>query len=167
MSRDGSVQGTVLTAGPVSARIHLSGQIIGSVLMAELLDATALQPGRTFEGRVLDVDLEQGFALLGAAGAPDYRLSSAQREAADQITIEASKRSSTGSAPTVLTADRVRILRSVLAAAFSLWSPRIAVIWMMSRNAHLSGASPIDVLAIDGPREVIEALDAVASGSYA
>jgi hypothetical protein len=38
---------------------------------------------------------------------------------------------------------------------------------MHSQNAHLDGARPMDVLALRGPDEVLEALDATIAGSYA
>jgi uncharacterized protein (DUF2384 family) len=55
----------------------------------------------------------------------------------------------------------------VLAQVRLVWAPGIAEDWMRSANAFLEGARPIDVLALRGPGEVLEALAAVRSGAYA
>jgi uncharacterized protein (DUF2384 family) len=47
-----------------------------------------------------------------------------------------------------------------------LW-PDQAGDWMTSPNAHLGGATPIDVLALRGAAPVLEAIDALATGAFA
>jgi hypothetical protein len=48
-----------------------------------------------------------------------------------------------------------------------VWAEPVAEVWMVSANAHLGGARPVDVLALSGPAEVLAALDAVEAGGYA
>jgi len=48
----------------------------------------------------------------------------------------------------------------VLARVRQVWAEPAATTWMTSSNAHLSGARPIDVLALHGPGPVLDALDA-------
>jgi hypothetical protein len=40
-------------------------------------------------------------------------------------------------------------------------------VWLHSANAYLGGARPIDVAAIRGPQEVLDALDEAVSGGFA
>lgn len=58
-------------------------------------------------------------------------------------------------------------LEHVLARTRLVWSEPAATTWLTSANAHLSGARPIDVLALRGVGPVLEALDAGAWGSAA
>jgi hypothetical protein len=55
----------------------------------------------------------------------------------------------------------------VFARAALIWEPRVIADWLTGSNAFLDGASPIDVLRTRGPVDVIAALDAEASGTFA
>lgn len=55
----------------------------------------------------------------------------------------------------------------VVARLHQLWTPDVAEIWLQSPNAHLGGATPLDVLRQRGAREVLLAIDAEAEGAYA
>lgn len=62
---------------------------------------------------------------------------------------------------------RIIDLDHVVARAQMVWEPDIALDWLRSPNSHLDGATPLDVLELRGPAEVLDALDAVLSGAYA
>lgn len=55
----------------------------------------------------------------------------------------------------------------VLVRLQQLWEPEVADIWLGSPNAHLGGATPLEVLRQRGTAEVISAIDAEAQGAYA
>lgn len=55
----------------------------------------------------------------------------------------------------------------VIARLHQLWAPDVAAIWLESPNAHLGGATPLDVLRHRGTTDVIRAIDAEAQGAYA
>jgi hypothetical protein len=55
----------------------------------------------------------------------------------------------------------------VINAASSVWDAQIVPTWLRSRNGHLNGARPIDVLYLRGGAEVLDALFAEASGAFA
>jgi len=58
-------------------------------------------------------------------------------------------------------------LEHVLARARLVWAEPAASTWMTSANTYLGGARPVDVLRLQGPGPVLEALDATAWGSAA
>ncbi|MCL2787140.1 MAG: hypothetical protein FWD59_01375 [Micrococcales bacterium] len=58
-------------------------------------------------------------------------------------------------------------LDHVVARATCLWPAPVAKTWLISSNAFLSGARPVDVLRSRGSTEVIAALDAALAGAYA
>lgn len=45
--------------------------------------------------------------------------------------------------------------------------PEQAVQWLQGNNPHLNFARPMDVLVLKGPSKVLDAIDALSSGSYA
>jgi hypothetical protein len=55
----------------------------------------------------------------------------------------------------------------VLARVRLVWAEPAATTWMVSANAYLEGARPIDVLTVHGPGPVLDALDAGAWGCAA
>ncbi|WP_438354640.1 antitoxin Xre/MbcA/ParS toxin-binding domain-containing protein [Microbacterium sp. CJ88] len=60
-------------------------------------------------------------------------------------------------------ASDIAIVRGRLAA---LWTEPAIDVWLTSANAHLDGARPCDVLALEGLAAVVEAVDVeVAGGS--
>ena len=48
----------------------------------------------------------------------------------------------------------------VLARARLVWGEAAARTWLVSANAYLGGARPVDVLELSGPVLVLEALEA-------
>lgn len=62
---------------------------------------------------------------------------------------------------------KVLDLDYVVRRLHQLWTARVAEVWLRSPNAHLGGASPIEVLRRRGVAEVISALDAEAEGAFA
>lgn len=58
-------------------------------------------------------------------------------------------------------------LEHVLARVRLVFAEPSAGVWMTSANTYLSGARPIDVLALSGPGPVLEALDAQTWGGSA
>lgn len=58
-------------------------------------------------------------------------------------------------------------LEHVLARTRLIWAEPAASTWLTSANAHLGGARPVDVLRLEGPGPVLEALDAAAWGGAA
>ncbi len=55
----------------------------------------------------------------------------------------------------------------VIVRLHQLWDAEVAAIWLESPNAHLGGATPVDVLRQRGTQDVISAIDAEAQGAYA
>jgi uncharacterized protein (DUF2384 family) len=58
-------------------------------------------------------------------------------------------------------------LDHVMALAIQTWHPAVVMDWMTAGNGFLEGARPIDVLLQRGSAEVIDALKASLSGTYA
>jgi hypothetical protein len=69
--------------------------------------------------------------------------------------------------PGAVAARNLLDLDHVMGRAIQVWTPEVAARWMSSSNAHLDGATPIDVLVTRGPNEVVSALDATMSGAFA
>ncbi|MEO9026964.1 MAG: hypothetical protein ABI329_07915 [Candidatus Tumulicola sp.] len=63
-------------------------------------------------------------------------------------------------------ARRVADLHYVLSRAFQTFQPSTALRWLVASDPFLDAARPIDVLVLQGPARVIEALDAHESGAY-
>lgn len=57
-------------------------------------------------------------------------------------------------------------LDHVLARAMLIWAPEVAIDWLVGSNSYLDGARPLDVLRTRGTAEVLEALEAAASGAF-
>lgn len=55
----------------------------------------------------------------------------------------------------------------VVTRLHQLWVPDVAATWLQSPNAHLGGATPVDVLRQRGAADVVRAIDAEAEGAYA
>ncbi len=55
----------------------------------------------------------------------------------------------------------------VMSLVLRAMSPELAGVWLVSPNAHLGGARPVDVLRIEGYRRVADAVQAYAEGAYA
>ncbi|CPV66638.1 antitoxin Xre/MbcA/ParS toxin-binding domain-containing protein [Mycobacteroides abscessus] len=68
--------------------------------------------------------------------------------------------------PGARTAPLLIDLDHIVARARLVWGDRAAINWLNGPNSYLSGARPIDVLQMQGPARVLEALDAEAWGSY-
>ncbi|MGI8946640.1 MAG: antitoxin Xre/MbcA/ParS toxin-binding domain-containing protein [Ornithinimicrobium sp.] len=69
--------------------------------------------------------------------------------------------------PGALTAPLLIDLEHVLARARLVWAEPAASVWIDSANAHLGGATPADVLRLEGVGPVLRAVDAAAWGSGA
>lgn len=69
--------------------------------------------------------------------------------------------------PSMAVAPLLIDLEHVLARVRLVWSGNAAVIWLESANVYLGGSRPIDVLRMQGPGPVLEALDAAAWGGAA
>ena len=70
-------------------------------------------------------------------------------------------------APSARSRKHVLDLDYVLSRLEELYEPSVAARWLESPNSFLDGASPMDVLLLEGPAPVIEAVDATIAGSYA
>jgi len=57
--------------------------------------------------------------------------------------------------------------REVVLRLLSLMVPGAAMLWLEGSEPFLDGARPIDVLAIDGPAPLLEALAAIQQGGFA
>jgi hypothetical protein len=55
----------------------------------------------------------------------------------------------------------------VLSRLLRTMSARLAGIWLVSPNAHLGGARPVDAFRLAGHRLVVDAIDAYADEAYA
>jgi uncharacterized protein (DUF2384 family) len=63
-------------------------------------------------------------------------------------------------------ARRVADLHYVLSRAFQTFAPETAMRWLISSDPFLDEQRPIDVLVLQGPSRLIDALDAHESGAY-
>lgn len=66
--------------------------------------------------------------------------------------------------PTPRTGVSQAELDRVLVEVRQVWAGNAAMIWMTSANAQLEGNRPLDVLAVEGPGPVLQALEAGAWG---
>jgi tetratricopeptide (TPR) repeat protein len=57
-------------------------------------------------------------------------------------------------------------LEMILRHARLVWEESVAQDWLSSPNCSLGGARPLDVLALEGPDEVLAAIEAAAAGAY-
>jgi hypothetical protein len=64
-------------------------------------------------------------------------------------------------------AARLVDLDHVLARLLLVWDQSVVLDWLTGSNAFLQGARPIDVIATRGTNEVVDAIEAEASGAYA
>lgn len=64
-------------------------------------------------------------------------------------------------------ARRLVDLDHVVARALLVWDREVIPDWLTSPNGHLGGATPLGVLATQGPSSVLDALDAVEAGGFA
>lgn len=64
-------------------------------------------------------------------------------------------------------ARRIVDLHYVFARAFQTFKPDTAMRWLTGNDPFLENQRPVDVLVLQGPARVIEALDAHESGAYA
>jgi uncharacterized protein (DUF2384 family) len=63
--------------------------------------------------------------------------------------------------------SRITNLRFVLTRAFQVMHADEVGPWLTEPEPLLGGSIPLNVLAIDGPARVVEALDAIVSGAFA
>jgi len=64
-------------------------------------------------------------------------------------------------------ARRLRDVTRVVLAATEIWHEEVVLTWLRSPNGYLGGARPINVIVLEGPSEVLDVLDAAASGAFA
>ncbi|MGH3725742.1 MAG: antitoxin Xre/MbcA/ParS toxin-binding domain-containing protein [Mycobacterium sp.] len=57
-------------------------------------------------------------------------------------------------------------LEHVISRARLVWGEQAAATWLESASSYLGGARPLDVLLSEGPGRALDALDAVAAGSF-
>ena len=62
---------------------------------------------------------------------------------------------------------RIVDLHDVLTRILRVYSREAAAMWLVGSEPLLSGARPIDVLAMEGAAPVIRAIDGIAAGAYA
>jgi len=58
-------------------------------------------------------------------------------------------------------------LDHVVGRLLLVWDKSVIGDWLLGRNAFLGGARPIDVLAMKGAAQVMEAIEAESAGAYA
>lgn len=68
--------------------------------------------------------------------------------------------------PSIENQRRVIGMDHVVELASLIWTENVARDWLDGSNVHLDGARPIDVLTMEGPVRVLEALEAALEGSY-
>lgn len=57
-------------------------------------------------------------------------------------------------------------IAAVRAGLRELWTDPVIDVWLTSSNSHLDGARPVDVIALNGVKSVMDAIDVeVAGGS--
>lgn len=64
-------------------------------------------------------------------------------------------------------ADRLHELVEVLDALASLYTSDVFASYVTGHNAHLSGARPVDVIALGDYEEVLKAIDQELAGAFA
>ena len=55
----------------------------------------------------------------------------------------------------------------VLSQLFRAMAPPVAAVWLVSPNAHLNGARPVDAFRVAGQRPVTDAIQAHLQGAFA
>jgi uncharacterized protein (DUF2384 family) len=68
--------------------------------------------------------------------------------------------------PSAALARQVVDIDHVLALLVQLYAPEVASLWLVTPNAHLDSATPIDVLRHRGSTEVVSAIRAELAGAY-
>ena len=63
--------------------------------------------------------------------------------------------------------SRILEVHDVLTRAHQVFNPALVARWLVGHEPLLGGARPIDVMGLRGASQVIDALDAIASGGYA
>jgi len=62
---------------------------------------------------------------------------------------------------------RIQDLSYVLARALTYFYPDEIGAWLMGPEPQLGGRVPMMVLALEGPKDVVDAIDAIRAGSFA
>jgi uncharacterized protein (DUF2384 family) len=66
-----------------------------------------------------------------------------------------------------LNADRVDLLELVMSQLLRLYTPDVAAMWLRGFNPHLRDRRPIDLIRHGRSVEVLDAISAARSGSFA
>jgi hypothetical protein len=69
--------------------------------------------------------------------------------------------------PSARSAPLLVDLDHVVGRLLLIWDSSVILDWLTGANGFLEGARPIDVIAVRGTTEVVEALEAEAAGAYA
>jgi ubiquinone/menaquinone biosynthesis C-methylase UbiE len=168
------VEGTVLAVGPIAITIQLADKVTGIILTRDFSTDQVPAIGDVVPVCLLYIDEDHLFIMLSTESTEFYeRIPELHDSALTNLLNIAgeswnAKKSSSGysAVDKASLATRWRILQGILASTCMLWPPSVAAVWLTSKNSYLVGARPIDVLASDGPRAVIDALDAAAAGAY-
>ena len=112
---------------------------------------------------------------VGPAWAPDQRTSRlvemfGNKGLADLLGVSQSQPSrwKTGEeVPGPAVAPRLVDLDHVVARLLLVWDQSVVLDWLKGANRFLEGARPIDVIVTRGSNEVVDAIEAQASGAYA
>lgn len=117
----------------------------------------------------------QGRAPAVPAWAPDERARRlvgllGNNNVASLLGVSASQPSrwkSGAEVPGAVAAPLLVDLDHVVARLLLVWDERLLSDWLSTPNGFLEGSRPIDVLAVRGSTEVVEAIEAEAAGAYA
>jgi uncharacterized protein (DUF2384 family) len=64
-------------------------------------------------------------------------------------------------------AQRVDLLELAMSSLLRVYSPEAAEDWLLGVNPHLRDRRPVDLIRAGNTRELLEAIEAEAAGSYA
>lgn len=67
----------------------------------------------------------------------------------------------------VLQACRGEGAQTVTNRLLTVMAPAAAMLWLKGSNQHLGGANPLVVLQLEGPRPVLDAIQAFEEGAFA
>jgi DNA-binding transcriptional regulator YdaS (Cro superfamily) len=63
-------------------------------------------------------------------------------------------------------ADRVDLLELVMSQLLRMYTPEVAVLWLIGLNPHLGDRRPIDMIRRGHAREVLDAISQERAGSF-
>jgi hypothetical protein len=159
-------------AGRVLDQSHSDGSALAKKKRSDAKAITTSKMSNRSQGGQIKPRKERNPSkIYGPALRADFVISVlGNQQVSDLLAVSKSQPSrwrSGSEVPSPVVARRLVDVDYVLARFLLMWDPSLATDWFSSPNGFLDGATPIDVIMTKGSLEVIEALEAEASGAYA